>query len=142
MTDDITPSRAITEGFRWFPAVVIYGILAFLLILGLTVAGWQAGWWFTNQNATREAHMIRNGYSNQQTLREQITAQIANTDTLSTQIAASKDRNLTSALKAQRMAIAGIACQDAAGVTGDPLPGVDASHDALLACTPARLIRL
>lgn len=122
MSYEFTPGNVANTFWRWF----WIGVGALALLSLLIVGGWQAGWWFTNQNINREAHAIRNGYSNQQTLREQITAQIANVDTLTTQIAATKDANLTSALKAQRMAVAGIACQDAAGVTGDPLPAQQA----------------
>jgi hypothetical protein len=118
MTTDFGPVEAVTFFWRWFWV----GVLALALLAALILGGWQAGWWFSNQNAGREAHQIRNGYSNQQSLREQLTTQIANVDTVTTQIAASKDPNLVSALKAQRAGIAGIACQDASGVTGDPLP--------------------
>lgn len=77
-------------GWAAFGIAMVVAALAALVIVG----GWAAGWWFTNQNTQREAHMIRNGYANQQTLREQITAQIANTDTLTTQIAGTSDLNL------------------------------------------------
>jgi len=119
---EITPSGVVTAFWHWFWV----GVGALALIAALILGGWAAGWWFTNQNIGREAHAIRNGYSNQQTLREQITQQIANVDTLTTQIAATHDRNLIAALTAQRASIAGIACQDAAGVTGDPLPAQQA----------------
>jgi len=101
---------------------VIVAVIVVVLAGIVTFVGWQVGWWFTNQNANREAHMIRSGYSNQQTLREQVTAQIANVDTITTQIAASHDQSLISALKAQRAAVAATVCQDGAEVTGDPLP--------------------
>ncbi len=119
---EITPSGVVTAFWHWFWV----GVGALALIAALILGGWAAGWWFTNQNIGREAHAIRNGYSNQQTLREQITQQIANVDTLTTQIAATHDRNLIAALTAQRASIAGIACKDAAGVTGDPLPAQQA----------------
>ena len=122
MSTDITPGTVMSGFWRWFGV----GLFTLLVLAVLILVGWQAGWWFAGQNATREAHLIRNGYSSQQSLREQITQQIANVDTLTTQIAATKDSNLTSALKAQRAAVAGIACQDAAGVTGDPLPAQQA----------------
>jgi len=122
MSYEFTPANVAGTFWRWF----WIGVGALAVLLALIFIGWQAGWWFTNQNINREAHAIRNGYSNQQTLREQITTQIANTDTLTSQIAGTKDSNLISALKAQRASIAGIACQDAAGVTGDPLPAQQA----------------
>ncbi len=115
---DITPTGATAAIWRWF---WITGTSVILLTGALILGGWQAGWWFTSQNINREAHAIRNGYSNQQTLRDQITAKIGDVDTISTQIAATKDLNLAAALKAQRAAVAGIVCGDAAQVTGDPL---------------------
>ena len=121
--DEITPASVMTGFWRWAGI----GILALVLLSALIVGGWQAGWWFTNQNANRQAHMIRNGYSNQQTLREQITTQIANVDALGVSIAqASGDPQEITALQSQRIAVVNIACQDASEITGDPLPAQEA----------------
>lgn len=119
----ITPTEVTVQFWRWFWVGV--GALAVLVItisvLHYTV--WQQGWWFASQNASREAHVIRNGFSNQQTLREQITQQIANVDSETVSIAqAAGDPGEVAALKAQRIAVVNIACQDGAEVTGDPLP--------------------
>lgn len=119
----ITPGRVATEFWRWLWA----GIGALALAGVLTLIFWQAGWWFRSQNTSREAHLIRNSYANQQTLREQVTAQIGNVATLTSQIAATHDQNLAAALTAQRAAVAAIVCQDAAEVTGDPLPASQAT---------------
>jgi uncharacterized protein HemX len=124
--DEITPTGVLVEGFRWLPVLIVTMAVLAALILG----GWRAGWWFSNQNAGREAHQIRNGYSNQQSLREQITQQIGNVQAVTTQIAASTDPGLVTALKAQRMAIAAIVCQDVSEVTGDPLPAQQATWAA------------
>ena len=113
-------------------------VAAGVILLGaLIIGGWQAGWWFTVQNAQRqgrlnniEAHNIRDGYSNQTSLREQITAQIGNVDTATTQIAATKDQSLISALTAQRAAFAATVCQDVSEVSGDPLPAQQAEWAA------------
>lgn len=115
----VSPAEVIVGFWRWFWA----GILALALLIGLILGGWQAGWWFTNENAQRQAHMIRNGFSNQQTLREQITQQIANVDTETVSIAQAQGNPAeVSALDAQRIATVNIACQQADEVTGDPLP--------------------
>lgn len=119
---EFTPAGAARGFARWW--WVGAGALA-VLIAVITIL-WQVGWIFTNSDTNRQSHLNRSGYEYQQTLREQITAQIANTATLTTQIAASADPNLIAALKAQRMAVAGIACQDAAETTGDPLPAQQA----------------
>ena len=96
--------------------------MARVALLGLLIwGGWQAGWWFSNANATRQNQQIQNGASNQETLRAQITSKIADVAELTTQIADPANSPMKSALKAQRMAIAGIACSDAAQITGVPL---------------------
>jgi hypothetical protein len=105
-------------------------ILAVMLvaagITGIVIGGWQLGWWFTAQNAARQYQVTQNGVSNQDTLRAQITAKLADVTTITTQIASSKDPDQVAALKAQRMAVAGIACSDAAQVTTIPLPAQQA----------------
>jgi hypothetical protein len=68
--------------------------------------------------------VIRNGYSNQTTLREQITKNIGDVLGITTQIAEVGSGNPAEAqtLSAQRKAILAMVCQEADGVTGDPLP--------------------
>lgn len=118
MYDDVSPG-AVWRGFwRWSGI----GLAALVLLGGLIVGGWQAGWWFTAHNATRQAQAIQNGYSNQSTLRSQVISKLADVTQVTAQIAATKDPGEVAALKDQRAAIAGIACSDAAQVTGDPLP--------------------
>jgi uncharacterized membrane protein len=117
--EEITPATVMTTFWRW-AGVIILGIA---LAGVLTWAGWQAGWWLTTQNNARQAHLIRNGYANQQSLREQLTQQIANVATETTQIAAvAGDMSEVQALSAQRAATVNIACQAASEITGDPLP--------------------
>lgn len=114
---------AIVAFWRWFWA----GIIALAVLAGLTLGGWQAGWWFTAQNTTRQAQNTQNGYANQTALREQVTGKLAEVETITTQIAeAGSDTGLVAALKAQRMSIAGTACYDAAQITGTPLPAQQA----------------
>ena len=125
--DDVSPHDVYRETGRWFGPVLVVGlaVLAIGLILGLV--GWQAGWWFAAHNATRQYQLTQNGTSNQDTLRAQITAQLANVTTITTQIAeAGNDPAEVTALKDQRMAVAGIACSDAAQITGVPLPAQQA----------------
>lgn len=96
-------------------------ILAVILLAALIFGGWQLGWWFKTQNANREAHVIRHGFSNQQTLREQVTKNIGDVLSISVQIS-EVDPTTGVALKAQRKAVLAIVCQEADEVTGDPLP--------------------
>jgi hypothetical protein len=124
MTDDgITPGYVGAAFWRWFWV----GAGALALIAGVTYAGHAFGWWLSAQNATHQAENTQNGYANQTTLREQITSQLAEVDTLTTQIANAKgDQSLITALKPQRMAVAGIVCGDAAEISGTPLPAQQA----------------
>jgi len=100
-------------------------IIALVLLIvvggGLVLVGKHAGWWLSNQNAIHENQQIQNGVSNQETLRAQITSKIADVDSITVQIANPANKPMVNALKDQRMAIAGIACADAAQITGVPL---------------------
>ena len=120
---DVTPGQVYRETGRWIgPAIIV--TLAVILVGGIaTLVCWQAGWWFASHNATRQYQVIQNGVSNQNTLRAQVTAKLADVATITTQIAATNDPAEVGALKAQRAAIAGIACSDAAQINPVvPLP--------------------
>ena len=106
-----TPTEVATAFWRWF----WIGAAGLALLTGLIIGGWQLGWWFQAQNATRQAENTQNGYSNQVTLRQQVTAQPG---------------AAVPALEAQRAAVAAIVCADAAQVTGTPLPAQQAQWAA------------
>lgn len=113
-----SPAQTAVYFWRWFWA----GIVALAIMSGVVLGGWQAGWWFSDHNATRQAEQTQNGYSNQVTLRQQISAKLADIDAETTQIAAADgNASLIAALKAQRAAEAQIACADAAEISGIPL---------------------
>lgn len=113
--DDPTPAGVIRETWRWFPAWVVLLFVALLLIGGVTYAGSQFGWWLSAQNATHQAQNIQNGYSNQTSIRQEITADFATLSQIGTQIAASEgDKPLVTALDTQRAAVAAKACAEAA----------------------------
>jgi hypothetical protein len=121
--DDIRPNDVYRETGRWFGPALAVGLAVLAVGLILTLVGWRAGWWFAAQNATRQYQVTQNGTGNQDTLRAQVTTQLANVTTITTQIAAAgSDPSEVSALKSQRMAVAGIACSDAAQISGVPLP--------------------
>lgn len=124
---DYTPHDVYRETGRWFGPAVVVSLAVVAVGLIVTLVCWQAGWWFASHNATRQAGVIQNGYSNQSTLRSQVTSKLADVATITTQIAAAKDSAEVAALKDQRAAIAGIACSDAAQITGTPLPADQAA---------------
>jgi hypothetical protein len=129
-----TPTEVIRGHWRWLPAWTI--VLATLLVVGglITWGGSEFGWWLNGQAATHQAKNTQNGYANQTTLRAQVTSQLAQVTTITTQIAeAGSDASLVTALKAQRMSIAGIVCSDASEVTDGPLPA-DQSQWAAANC--------
>jgi hypothetical protein len=120
---DVSPGSVGRAFGRWFWV----GAIALVLLAALILGGWQAGWWFAAHNATRQAELIQNGYSNQSTLRAQITQQLANVGVATTQIAeAGTDAAEVAALKPQREAMAAIACSDAQQISGLPLPSQQA----------------
>lgn len=121
MDDDISASK-----------IVAFLLILFLIIGGGSLAAWRIGWIFAQKNADLQAHVIRHGYSNQTTLRDQITQNIGNVSTLTVQIIQVANTNpaLSSSIQAQRYAIAGIVCRDADQITGDPLPADQAQFVA------------
>lgn len=110
---EITPATVWRGFWMWFGT----GLAALGLGAVITLGGWQAGWWFTQHNTNRETQLIQNGYSNQSSLRAQLTTQIGNAYLITSQIAATTDTSEQQALKAQRAAVAGIACSDASQIT-------------------------
>jgi hypothetical protein len=126
MDDDdgrITPAAVGAAFWRWFWV----GIGALAVLGGLTLGLWQAGWWFQSHDATRQAEITQNGYSNQTTQRQQVTANFATLASIGVQIAANKSNaSLVSALKVQQAATASTICSDAAQVTATPLPASQA----------------
>ena len=119
MSDEITPGAVMSGFWRWFGV----GLFTFVILAGLIIGGWQAGWWFSNQNTNRQAQQIQNGYSNQTSLHQQVTSNIATVASITTQVTETNNANQIAALKAQRAAIAATACEDASEVSAaDPLP--------------------
>lgn len=121
--DDITPGAVMSGFWRWFGT----GVFALIVIGALILGGWQAGWWFSNQNVTRLNRQIQNGAPNQETLRAQITDKIGVVQQITVQIENPQNKPMAAALRAQRASVAGIACADAAQITGVPLRGQQAA---------------
>ena len=118
-----TPGGVQREAFRWAPAVTVVGILAVVVIGIICFVGWQVDGWFTNASINRQAHQTQNGYSNQTTLHQQVTSNIATVTSLTSQIDGAANSQQAADLKAQRAAVAATACEDASEVSSaDPLP--------------------
>jgi hypothetical protein len=68
MNDDITPTRVITEGVRWLPAVV--WCLVVVIGLGAIVVAvlWRMGVWFQNQAPNLQYNRTVNSQGYQKTL--------------------------------------------------------------------------
>jgi hypothetical protein len=123
MYDDITPGQVTAAFWRWFWV----GIGALALIGGLTLGGWQAGWWFQSHDATRQAEITQNGYSNQATLRQEATADFATLASVGVQIAAAKgDSSMVTELQTEQASTGDKICAEAAQVSGTPLPAQQA----------------
>lgn len=119
----ITPGTVMSGFWRWFGV----GVFALIVIGALILGGHYAGWWLSNDNATRLNQQIQNGASNQETLRAQVTDKIGAVQQITVQIADPQNKPMAGALKAQRASVAGIACADAAQITGVPLHGQQAA---------------
>ena len=119
MSDDFTPA-SFWQGFgKWFGV----GLFVAVVIAGLILGGWRAGWWFSNQNATRGYQQTQNGTSNQDTLRAQITKGFTDLTAEDVQAAAAKGNpGLVGQIKIEASAQAGTLCQDMQQVTGVSLP--------------------
>ena len=113
-----TPTGVITSFWRWFWV----GVLALVLLAGLVVGGWQAGWWFSNQNINRQTQQIQNSDSNQRALVADLTNQIASVETITVQMSAASGLQLAD-LHAQRLGVARIACGDAAQLSSSDVLG-------------------
>jgi hypothetical protein len=125
--DDPTPAGVTREIWRWFPTWVNALIVAFVLIAGLTYAGHAFGWWLSAQDATHQAQNTQNGYSNQATLRGEVTTDFATLTSIGVQVAGAKgDASMTTELRTEQAATAGKVCAEAAQVSGTPLPAQQA----------------
>ncbi|MDQ2875638.1 MAG: hypothetical protein M3Y33_12925 [Actinomycetota bacterium] len=109
----LPPAGVVNWTRRWVLTGVIGAVVLALVILG----GWQAGWWFAGQNASRQTELIQNGDSNQRALIADMTSQVANVETATAQIDAASGQQKAD-LEAQRLGFAAIACQDAEQVNG------------------------
>ena len=120
MSDDYTPGEFWAGFGKWIGTVLALCVIGGVIIF----AGWQAGWWFSNQNVNRQFQQTQNGQSNQVTLREQIEKNFALLTQDNVAIAKAKgDPGLTGQYKVEAAATAGTLCQEGDEVNrAVPLP--------------------
>lgn len=101
---EITRPKLWTWFWIW---VVIIAIVVF--------GGWQLGWWFHGQNVNRAASQQQHAYARQVSLRDNISAKLGTVNDITVQLAdPAIAKAQTAALKAQRLAVVRIVCQDTA----------------------------
>jgi len=120
--DDPTPAGVIRGTWRWFPAWVVVIFAVMLVGGGVTLIGWQANWWFANQDSTRQAHLVQNNYNTQEGYISAIGNDVAQLDGVIAQEGGSPD---AAALRAQAIGIGNQACLESSYLTGSV--GVPAS---------------
>lgn len=112
-----------TEGLSRGIVAAIVAVCAIVLAGAVVVGGWQAGWWFTTQNAHRQgqirniqAHSIQSGYAAQSGLLSDFGNKYTEIQGIAVQIqqAPAAQRQ---ALIDQRLAIANQMCADAAQIS-------------------------
>jgi hypothetical protein len=104
VSDYITPGDVMNGFWRWFGV----GVFALIVLGALILGGWQAGWWFTNQDNNRTAHMVQNGYANQSSLISALDNDIQQLSGIT---------GSDQAAVAQRIAIGNDACKAASQIT-------------------------
>ena len=116
--DQPTPTGVVVAGFRWMWVAII----GFAAVLVAVTVLWQIGWIFSNANVNRQTQQIQNSDSSQRSLVSDLTSQIANVEGITSQMAAASGQQLAD-LRAQRLGVARIACQDAAQLSGSDVLG-------------------
>jgi hypothetical protein len=97
---------------------VLAALVSLLLLVGITVGGYQLHWWLRDQDANRSAQINQNSYGRQNALTEAVLREARDLT----------DQNIPAA---QRTAIVAQLCDNAAKLTGSiTLP---ASTQALIA---------
>jgi hypothetical protein len=117
--NDVTPNDVIRGTWRWFPAAVIVTAVALVLIGGVTLVCWKAGWWFAARSAANQTKVIENGPGYQTAKTDDLNSQIANVLDLTTSMIGTSGSEYA-ALHAQRLGDARLACADASQITTIP----------------------
>jgi hypothetical protein len=103
---------------------LIAGAIVVGLIVVIGIVGWVAGWWFKEQNTTREDKLYDKSYGRQEALKDQIVSNIGTVNDISADVA---DPSSTPAqvgqFTAQRKSIVITICRDASKLNDtNPMP--------------------
>lgn len=82
--DNVTPARAIREGFRWTPVVLILGALAIAVVTALALFVWHVAGVFQAKNIQRNYSNTVNSQQYQQSLVAQMQQHLSNIAGLTT----------------------------------------------------------
>ena len=111
---DIGPRDVQRFAAQWW----LTGLIVAALLAALILGGWQAGWWFQQQDVNRQTKIIQNSDSNQVTLVQQLDTQIGNVSTATVQMdGVARGSQQWEDLHAQRLGFARLACMDAGQIT-------------------------
>lgn len=113
------------QAFSTLFAFLLVAVIIIGLIFGIH-ALWTGSWALARANANQQAHLNRNQWGYQQTLREQVTKDIATIKSIDVQITQTSGAE-SAALQAQRIAIVDQMCHEATQIQGDPLPATQAA---------------
>jgi hypothetical protein len=102
--------------------IVLSAILAFVLIVTLTIGGWQLGWWLKSYGTNRDAQILQDTYGRQNALVEQIYTDM-------------KEAEIAGIPPGQRVAIINQLCDAAAKLTGSIQLSLSAQRYVALECT-------
>jgi len=89
-------------------------LLGIAVVVAVVLGGWQAGWWFTSQNANREATVQQQGVGNQSAMRSEIPQKIADVAKYTLQIDNPAYAAMKHDIEQSRSYAAQLVCGDAA----------------------------
>jgi hypothetical protein len=75
---DITPARAINEGFRWAPVALIIGVLTVVIGGIIILVGWQEAGWFQSHQIARNYNLTVNSQAYQDGLLGEMQQHLTN----------------------------------------------------------------
>lgn len=93
------------------------GVLAILLLVGITIGGYQLGWWLNENAVNRTTSIANDSLARQQALAEKVSNTRDDITKLDVTISTASP-DVVPQLKAQRVALVDDMCQAYGGLTG------------------------